>query len=208
MRSRATVRGIIGMRIALISLAAFLSVALTGCEIALMAGGRAISGAVTAMQAEQERSEVEAGKKPEITQLQIREVQTRTYEEKAGRAKIMQVALAVLQDDGFVVQNANAEMGLLAASKNLHEKSVDDAGTAFMKGFLGRGSVSTQKWSTVEATLTVTPFGDKLRVRLSARLSATDSGGGTRYEAVTEAVFYRDFFTKLEKGLFIEKEKL
>lgn len=202
------VRRIIGMRIAVIPIAALLMAGLSGCGLALMAGGRAISGAVTAMQAEKERSEVEAGKKPEMTQLQIREVQTRTYEEKAGRAKIMQVALTVLQDDGFVVQNANAEMGLLAASKNLHEKTVDDASTAFMKGFLGGGSVSTQKWSTIEATLTVTPFGDKLRVRLSARLSATDSGGGTRYEAVTEPVFYRDFFTKLEKGLFIEREKL
>lgn len=205
MQPGAMIRGIIGMRSAVIPLAVLLTASLGGCGA--VASG-VISGAVAAMTAEKERSEVESSKKPEMTQLQIRELQTRTYEEKAGRTKIMQVALAVLQDDGFVVQNANAEMGLLAASKNLHEKTVDDTGTAFMKGFFGAGSVSTQKWSTVEATLTVTPFGKQIRVRLSARLSASDSGGGTRYEAVTEATFYRAFFTKLEKGIFIEREKL
>ena len=180
--------------------AAILSIGLSGCA-------NAISGALSAMKADNERSKMEANKKPEMTQLQIRSLQTRTYE-GANTSKILRVALAVLQDDGFVVKNANSDLGLLSASKNLHEKTVDDSETAFMKGFFGIGSVSTQKWSTIEATVTVTPFGAKTRVRLSARLTAISSNGSSNYEALTDADYYQNFFTKLEKGLFIERQKL
>lgn len=180
--------------------AALVSLGLGGCANAVM-------GAMTAMQADAERSQVEANKKPELTQLQTRELQTRRYD-ATDTTNILKVALAVLQDDGFVVTNANSDLGLLSASMNLHEKQVDDAGTAFMKGFFGIGVVSTQKWSTVESTVTVTPFGDETRVRMSARLSAISTNGGTQYQALTEPEFYQAFFTKLEKGLFIEREGL
>ncbi len=180
--------------------AAILSIGISGCA-------NAISGALNAIKADSERSEMEANKKPKMTQLQTRNLQTRTYEE-ANTSKILRVALAVLQDDGFVVSNANTDLGLLSASKNLHEKKVDDGETAFMKGFFGIGSVSTQKWSTIEATVTVTPFGAKTRVRLSARLTAISSNGSSNYEMLADADYYQNFFATLEKGLFIERQKL
>ncbi len=72
-------------------------------------------------------------------------------------------------------------------------------------------SVSESTYSRVEATLTLTPFGEKTRVRLSARLAETSTSGfnaDVTHEAITEAKFHQDFFVKLEKGLFIEREKL
>ena len=166
-----------------------------------------VSGALTSMRADAERNAEAAKQKPELTQLQIRELQTREYD-SATKARILPVAIAVLQDGGYVIGNANAELGLLSASKQLHKKDVDDAGTAFMKGFFGMGMISTEEWSTIETNVTVTLFGDKVRVRMAARLSAMSTSGATQYEQITEPEFYQNFFTTMEKGLFIEREQL
>ncbi len=164
-------------------------------------------GGLAAMQANSRKAAIERNKKPELTQLQIRQMQTRQI--PAGDVKkVLTVALAVLQDDGFSVQNANTELGLLSASKQLHEEDVDEASTAFAKGFMGSmGGVSRHTFTSIEATVTVAAFGEETRVRMSARL-AQSGGGNIRYEAVTEPEYYQAFFTKLEKGLFIEREKI
>lgn len=186
---------------------AALIISLSGCALAPTLISGAIGGGIAASQANKERAEEAAKQKPEMTQLQVRELQTRTYD-NADKNRILQVSLAVLQDDGYTVSNANTEMGLLVATKQLYEKKVDDSGTAFVKGFLGGGSISEQKFQHIEATLTVTPFGKQTRVRLSLRLTASSSSGEINYTAVSEPKPYQDFFAKLEKGLFIEKEGL
>ena len=181
---------------------------LTVVACMMLAGcGNVVSGTMAAFKADSDRSAEEAKKKPELTQLQIREMQTRTYE-GADTMQVQRVALAVLQDDGFVVTNANTDLGLLSASKNLHDKQVDDTGTAFIKGFIGFWNISSEEWSDIESTLTVTSFGKDTRVRLSARLTATSSDGGATFEAITDPEFYQTFFTKLEQGLFIERQAL
>jgi len=184
-----------------------LFISLSGCAFAPAMISGVAGGAVSASQAEKERSEEAAKQKPKMTQLQVRELQTRTYD-NMDKNKILQVSLAVLQDDGFTVTNANTEMGLLAATKQLSEKKVDDSGTAFIKGFLGGGPISEQKFQHIEATLTVVPFGEQTRVRLSLRLAASSSRGEFNYTAVSEPEPYQDFFAKLEKGLFIKREGL
>lgn len=178
---------------------------LSGCAQAVM-------GAISAARASSKQAQKDANKKPVLTQLQTRQLQTRNYATRDTK-KILQVALAVLQDEGFVVKNSDADMGLLSASKNLHEVDVDSVGSAFAKGFFGFvGSVSSHEFSTVEATVTVTSFGKEARVRLSVRLSSTESGGlsgsNIKYEAVTDPNFYQDFFAKLQKGIFIEQQGL
>lgn len=164
-----------------------------------------VSGALSAMRASSEQAAEDANQKPQMTQLQLREMQTREYE-SGTTDKILPVALAVLQDEGYVVGNTDAQLGLLTASKQLHEKDVDDSGTAFLKGFFGMGTISSEEWSTIEANVQVSPFGERVRVRMSARLAAISTTGNTNYEQITEADFYRNFFTNLEKGLFIERE--
>ena len=184
--------------------------ALVGVMLSTTGCANIASGAITAMRAESERNAEAAKKKPELTQLQIREMQSREYESTV-KERILPVAVAVLQDQGYVIGDANAELGLLSAQMRLHEKNVDDSQTAFMKGFFGMGLVSEEKWSTILVNTTVTPFGDKVRVRFAGRLSAMGfgmSGSNTEEEQITEPEFYREFFTALEKGIFIEQEGL
>lgn len=71
--------------------------------------------------------------KPQQTQLQIREFQTRTYETKDTKM-VMKAMLNVLQDDGFIVKNANVDLGLITATKEL---DVENKGAALFAALLG-----------------------------------------------------------------------
>ena len=142
-----------------------------------------------------------------MTQLQMRELQTREWD-ITDKAKILSVSVGVLSDDGYVVQNANADIGLLSASKELYEREVDDAGIAFLKGALGGSYSAETTSSSIEVNVSVMPFGEKTRVRMVAQLSQESTKTGVTKEIITDAEFYQNFFTKLEKGLFIEREGL
>lgn len=184
-----------------ITLSFALSSCLGGLELV------ALGAVANAVKAGKDRRAAEANKQPELTQLQLRQLQTRTYEE-SDKAKIVQVALAVLQDDGFNVTNANMDLGLLSADKQKTDTKVDSAGAAFAKGLFGRTSLPSTDYSSIKATLTVTPFGDENRVRMAFSLSESGSGSQPVQTALTVPEPYREFFTKLEKGLFIEREGL
>ena len=54
------------------------------------------------------------GVTPEKTQLQIREIQTRSYDTNDTKI-VMKVLLNMLQDEGFIVRNADTDLGLLTA---------------------------------------------------------------------------------------------
>ena len=103
------------------------SVNLSGCA-------NLVTGALAMRKADSEQAKKDASQKPQLTQLQTRQLQTRNYQTEDTKI-ILQTALAVLQDDGFVVQNANVDLGLLAASKSLQDINVDSSGKAFLKGF-------------------------------------------------------------------------
>src|SRR5215471_285602 len=56
--------------------------------------------------------------KPARSQLQIREFQTRTFPKSEKHNLVMMKALInVLQDDGFIVRNADKDLGYVVASK-------------------------------------------------------------------------------------------
>ncbi len=55
---------------------------------------------------------------PLQTQLQTREFQTRSYETNDMKM-VMKALLNVLQDDGYIVKNANVDLGLLTATKEI-----------------------------------------------------------------------------------------
>ena len=54
--------------------------------------------------------------KPEQTQLEVREYQTRTFE-TGDTALVMKAMLNALQDDGYVVKNAVVDLGLITAER-------------------------------------------------------------------------------------------
>lgn len=152
--------------------------------------------------------------KPPRSVFQVREIQTRTFESRDARA-VQKAVLDVLQDDNYVVKNAVVDLGLISATKERALKQ---------QGMFGFGSmVGTSGWTlnmspeegtwpaseVFEATVNVSQHGKNSKVRLNVQRRVVNNRGATiESEIVEEPQFYQDFFSKVSKGLFIQKEKL
>lgn len=143
--------------------------------------------------------------KPQQTQLQIREFQTRTYETKDTKM-VMKAVLNVLQDDGFIVKNANVELGLITATKEL---DVENKGAALFAALLGGREARWKKNSVIECSGNVSDFCATTRVRVNFQMKVMNNKGEVvDVKQIDAAAFYQDFFSKVDKGIFIEKEKI
>ncbi len=141
-------------------------------------------------------------KGPQKSQLQIRELQTRMYDTRDTKM-VMKTMLNVLQDDGFIVKDANLELGFLTATK---EMGVETKEAVFWGTFLGG---TWEKGAIVEATSNVSEYGEQTRVRVNFQKKVYDSVGKVvKAQQIEDSKFYQEFFTKVDKGLFIQKEKL
>ncbi len=147
------------------------------------------------------------GTTPPRTQLQIREFQTRSYETNDVKM-VMKALLNVLQDDGFIVKNANIELGLLNATK---EVDITNKWEVF-GAILTTSKYQAPRWAKhriIEATGNVSEFGTQCRVRMNFLIKDMDNLGGLRQVGqIEDEKYYQDFFSKVDKGIFIQKEKL
>ncbi len=142
---------------------------------------------------------------PQKTQLQIREFQTRTYDTKNTKM-VMKALLNVLQDDGFIVKNAVVDLGLLTAEK---EVDVESEGEKFFALSLWGAYATWEKSMILEATANVSEFGEQTKVRMNFQAKVLDNAGRiVSVKQVQDEKYYQDFFSKVDKGIFIEKEKI
>jgi len=139
------------------------------------------------------------------SQLQIREFQTRAYDTNDTKM-VMKAMLNVLQDDGFIVKNAVVDMGLLSAEKSV---DVQNNGEAFMIQFFGGQNAVWKKASIIECSANVSEYGKECRVRVNFQVKILDNKGGImKIEQINDEKYYQDFFAKVDKGIFIQKEKI
>jgi hypothetical protein len=164
--------------------------------------------------------------RPQQTQLQTRQYQTREYDTNDVKL-IMKAVLNTLQDDGFVVKNAVVDLGLISA-----QKDIDLAGGGRSGGSIGESSTNSfweaffgsldgqrrrnnsgleqrsKTFKMIEATVNVSDFGKQARVRASFQAKYLDQRGNPLdVYTVDDAKFYQDFFAKVDKGIFIQKQK-
>lgn len=143
--------------------------------------------------------------KVQKSQLQIREFQTRAYDTKDFKM-VMKAVMHTLQDDGFIVKQANVDLGLLTAQKEI---DVESAGEALFLTLLAGSQARYKKNSIIESSANISDFGDKTRVRINFQTKVMDNHGGVmKVHQVENAKFYQDFFSKVDKAIFLGKEKL
>jgi len=143
--------------------------------------------------------------KPPKTQLETREFQTKEYD-TTDTKMVMKAVLNVFQDEGFTVKNAVIELGLLSATKEI---DVEKKGEAFWAAFFGGSAATWSKNSLIEATVNVTERNQSVRVRANFQAKTMDNKGGVRdVHQIEEEKYYTEFFAKVDKGVFLEKEKL
>lgn len=148
---------------------------------------------------------VTASTVPPKTQLQIREFQTREYDTKDYKM-VMKALLNVLQDDGYIVKNANVELGLITATK---EVDVENRALAVFCVLLAGQNARWEKHCIVECSGNVSEFGNKTRVRINFQMKTMDNKGAVlAVKQVEDPKFYQEFFAKVDKGIFIGKQKI
>ena len=138
-----------------------------------------------------------------MSQLQIREFQTRAFD-TADTLLVMKALLNVLQDDFYIVKNADAALGLVTATKEI---DVDDRG--FWSRLFSDKDDRWKKNSIVECSGTVSLYGKRTRVRMNFQVKTYDNSGAVmEVVQVQDQKFYQNFFAKVDKGIFLAKEKL
>jgi len=158
-------------------------------------------------------SPVEAKKNKEeiitpMSQLQKRQFQTRTYTD-VNKTIIMKAMLNVLQDEGFIVYNANPMLGFISGSKDF---SANDKTIDISKEFgVSKSKLSWQGIivASVETTANITEFGKEIKVRVNFKRKLLNSlGAPTQIEEIHDEQYYKDFFAKVDKAIFIQKQKI
>ena len=71
----------------------------------------------------------------EMSQLEWRQLQTRTFTTQDTKG-VLKALISAMQDEGYVIQTANTELGLITAVKEISDVDKDDK--AFQEFWYGR----------------------------------------------------------------------
>lgn len=143
-----------------------------------------------------------------MTQLEKRQFQTRTYS-STDKALVMKAMLNVLQDEGFIVYNANPLLGFIYGVKDF---DTSDPNIDISKEFgLSKSRLSWNgiKVATIETTANVTEYGKNMKVRVNFKRKLLNIYGNAQFiDDVNDEKYYQDFFSKVDKAIFIQKQKI
>jgi len=138
------------------------------------------------------------------SQLEIREYQTREYETNDSKL-VMKAVLNALQDDRFIVKNAVPDVGLVTAEKEipvLYRRGDSPQDLEF----------SPDRWNATkveECSVNITEYGQLTKVRVNFLTKLINKRKGIiRTKGADDLKQYQEFFAKIDKGIFLQKENL
>jgi hypothetical protein len=147
--------------------------------------------------------------------LELRQAQSRTFETPDSRL-VLKAALNVLQDQGFVIRQADAELGLVTAVTEWRSGQPNQ-GLRILKWVAALPTYGASlllptgrtEFSAIEAVVNVTPEAPRTRVRISLVAKVTDGKGVVRrVSAVDDPHPYQRLLAGLDKAVFLEEEGL
>lgn len=134
-------------------------------------------------------------------QLAVREFQTRTYD-TTDTTMVMKAVLNALQDQGFIIKNANDTLGLIMATKE-----TENPETPSMLWL--RTQLEWDKTFVLECSANVSAFGRQTKVRVNFEQKSVNNRGAVSHAApVDDVATYQEFFGKVDKSVFIQAERL
>jgi hypothetical protein len=147
--------------------------------------------------------------------LELRQAQSRTFETAAPRL-VLKAALNVLQDQGFVIRHADADLGIVTAAMEW-QSSQPNKGLRILKWVAAVPTYGAAlllptgrtEWSVIEANVNVTPEAAHTRVRISLVTRVTGKNGEVRsFSPVDDPLVYQRLLNALDKAVFLESEGL
>ena len=143
-----------------------------------------------------------------MEQLQKREYQSRDFS-TSDKTVVMKAILNALQDDGYIVYNANPLLGFIYGSKDF---DMSDSNVDISKEFglsKSRLNLNGIKVATIDVTANVTQFGDNMRVRVNFKRKLLNTYGNAQFiDDVSEEEFYTEFYKKVDQSLYLLKQKI
>jgi hypothetical protein len=140
-----------------------------------------------------------------------RQLQTRKYSTTAEE-KIRNACISVLQDSGFTVENTDAKLGTILASKQREAVESGQVAGALIIAVIFGVAIPIDKNQSMCASIVVSPAASEknaslVRITVS-RLVWNDRGAVSKAERLEDPEVYQTFFTKLSKGLFLEAQSI
>ena len=115
------------------------------------------------------------------SQVQLRSFQARAFD-TTDREKTLRTVIATLQDLNFIIDEANAPLGIVSATK------------------IGGGTEALARYYALRMTVSVRPKGKtQLLIRANAQFNL---------QAVEGPEPYQQFFTALEKAMFLTAHQI
>ena len=147
--------------------------------------------------------------------LELRQAQTRAFDHVDAR-HVMKAALNALQDEGYVIREANAELGLVTAVMEWQSRKPNGAlrvlkWVAAVPTYGASLLVPTgnHEFSAVEANVNVTQEATGTRVRISLVSKVTERNGNVRsVQPVEDTLAYQALLARLDKAVYLQKEGL
>jgi hypothetical protein len=140
-----------------------------------------------------------------------RQLQTRKYSTTA-EDKIINACVSVLQDSGFTVENTDAKLGTILASKQREAVESGQVAGAIIIAVIFGVAIPIDKNQSMFASIVVSPAASEKNaslVRITfSRLVWNDRGAVSKAERLEDPEVYQTFFTKLSKGLFLEAQSI
>lgn len=159
------------------------------------------------------RNEISASDvlKLEPESMAQRQLQTRKYNTTA-EDKIITTCVNVLQDSGFTIENSDAKLGTILASKEREAVEAGQVAGALIVAVIFGVAVPIDKNQKMFASIVVSPAASEKKaslVRITfSRLVWNDRGVVSKAERLEDPEVYQTFFTKLSKGLFLEAQNI
>ncbi len=151
--------------------------------------------------------------KPPLTQLQLRQLQSRSYENR-DFITAMRAVINALLDEGFIIKNADKDLGFIQATKDLEISGGGGPAVDIFGGFGGVGVWGNpqQRWrnsSQIDCSGTLTKVGSSTNVRLIFQRKTLDNFGVPMgISLIEDPEYYQNVFVKIDKSLFLERENL
>lgn len=137
--------------------------------------------------------------------LRLRQLQTRRFDTPDEKF-LLQSSLGVLQDLGFEVDESEARLGVLVASKMRDASDAGQIAGSIIFGALTGARMPVDHEQRIRASIVtraVTPTAITVRITFQ-RVVWNDMGQISRTESLDDPELYQEFFYKLSKAVFLE----
>lgn len=137
--------------------------------------------------------------------LQNRQMQTRRFA-TTDENKLLGASTALLQDMGFSMEEANAPLGVLVASKMRDATNAAQVTLAVLAAIGGRPMpIDKEQKMRASVVTKILPNGKEVSVRVTfQRIVYNTQGQVTTAEAIIDPPVYQEFFAKLSKSVFLD----